>query len=130
MGNSELLLGEFSEKDSIIVSTKYTPNKKFSEERIDQSLRESITRLKGKKPDIYWLHNTKQFEQNLNYFCRLFANKEVGSIGVCNASIEQVIFAEKLLNQRGYHLSGVQDHFSLLYRRHESFLYTLNRTRS
>lgn len=119
MGNSEQLLGEFSEKDSTIISTKYIPNKKFSEERIDQSLSDSITRLKGKKPDIYWLHNPKQFEKNLNYFCRLLDNKEVGSIGVCNASIDQVILAEELLSQRGYHLAGVQDHFSLLYRRHE-----------
>ena len=119
MGSSEQILGEFVSDKDVIISTKYTPGKKYNPEHFDDMLAGSLARMNGKTPDIYWLHNAKNLEKNVIYACKKMKEGKIASLGICNANLEEVILAEKLLNQHGEHLAGVQGHYSLLYRKYE-----------
>lgn len=119
MGNAEKILGKFAADNGIILSDKFTPKKRFNSDLIEKTLTESIDRLKGIIPDIYWLHLPLNIKENLSYMCSLQKFHKIGSIGVSNFSIEQVKIAEKILSENGCKLAGVQNHYSLIYRKHE-----------
>ncbi|HIU75128.1 MAG TPA: aldo/keto reductase [Candidatus Pelethocola excrementipullorum] len=116
MGTAERILGECAENEEIIISDKFTPTRKFNPMSIEKSLSESTKRLNGKIPDIYWLHMPKNLEQNIEYMGSLLKQRKIGSIGVSNCSLEEIERAERILNDSGYSLAGVQNHYSLLYR--------------
>lgn len=116
MGNAELILGECTKDRNIIISDKYTPMGKFNPKAIDKALSESVKRLNGTIPDIYWLHMPKNLDENIEYLCLLLKQHKIGSIGVSNFNLEQIKRAESILNKHGFQLSGVQNHYSLLYR--------------
>lgn len=119
MGEAERILGELSKNENIILSDKFTPSKGFSQRKIDTALNGSTEKLNGKIPDIYWLHSPQNIEKNLEYFCELKRQNKIGGIGVSNFGFEDLMLAVDVLKRNGCKLSGVQNHFSLLYRRSE-----------
>lgn len=119
MGNAEKILGEFSKEKEILISTKYTPGKKYSSSKIDKTLNESVKRLNGKIPDIYFLHNPLNLELNIKHLIQLLKSKKIASVGVSNFNLEQIKKADNILKQEGFNLAAVQNHFSLIYRKSE-----------
>lgn len=119
MGSAEKILGQYVKNKSIILSNKYTPKKKFNTEEINQTLNQSIERV-GVVPDIYWLHLPINIEENLTYMCSLLKEGKIGSIGVSNFNLEQIKIAEKILEKYGIKLAGVQNHYSLIFRKYEN----------
>lgn len=119
MGNAEKILGKYVKNKNIILSDKYTPKKRFNTEEIKQTLSQSIERV-GIVPDIYWLHLPINIEENLTYMCSLLNAGKIGSIGVSNFNLEQIKTAEKILTKHGFKLAGVQNHYSLIFRKYEA----------
>lgn len=116
MGTAECILGDFIPNGHIILSTKYMPSRNYNPRSIDCSLEKSISHFNGYVPDIYWLHTPRNIERNVQYMCSLMKAGKIKSIGVSNCNLEQIETAEKIMNYSGYHLGGVQNHYSLLYR--------------
>lgn len=116
MGTSEKILGDFSENDDkIIISTKFTPNKFQSAFAMEKSLNKSLKRLKRKYIDIYWLHNPINLERNLKTAITFLKNGKIKNIGLSNCTLKEIKYAERILNDSGCHLFGVQNHYSLLH---------------
>lgn len=120
MGEAEKILNRFAESADIILSDKYTPSKNFSAKKIDEILHNSTEKFGGQIPDIYWLHSPVNIEKNLEHFCTLKKQNKIGGIGVSNFGMEDLLLAEKILKRNGFTLSGVQNHYSLLYTRSEN----------
>ncbi|MBQ3692976.1 MAG: aldo/keto reductase [Clostridia bacterium] len=119
MGSAEKLLAEFSKDRDFVFSDKFTPMGKFSEEKVDQMYNGSVEKFNGRVPDIYWLHQPKHIEKALPYLCKMKKDGKIGSIGVSNFNLEQLKLADKIVKENGCTLSGVQNHFSLLFRTSE-----------
>ena len=119
MGNAERILAKCIQGKPIILSDKFTPMGGFSEKAIEKALAGSVKHLHGLTPDIYWLHSPKHIGENLAYFCELQKQGRIGSIGVSNFNLEQICQAQALLANNGLQLGGVQNHFSLIYRKSE-----------
>lgn len=119
MGNAEKLLAEFSKGKEFIFSDKYSPMGKFSEEKLVTMYNGSVEKFGGRIPDIYWLHQPKQIEQALPYLCRMKKEGKIGSIGVSNFNLEELKLADKIVKENGCTISGIQNHFSLLFRTSE-----------
>lgn len=117
MGASEKILGDFSENDDkVIISTKFTPNRFQCASAMEKSLNKSLKRLKRKYIDIYWLHNPINLERNLKTAVKFLKDGKIKNIGLSNCTLGEIKYAEKILNDNGYHLFGVQNHYSLLHR--------------
>ena len=116
MGTAEKLLGEFADGKQIILSNKYTPVSKFSEDKVSSMYGESLRDLGDRKPDIYWLHQPKYIEETLTCLCKMQKEGKIGSIGVSNFGLEQLRLADKVVKKNGCTIAGVQNHFSLLFR--------------
>lgn len=119
MGSAEKLLAEFSTGRDFILSDKFSPMGKFSEEKIDGMYNGSVEKFGGRIPDIYWLHQPKHIEKALPYLCKMMKDGKIGSIGVSNFNLEDLKLADKIVKENGCRISGVQNHFSLLYRTSE-----------
>lgn len=120
LGTSETLLGEFiKNSDSILISTKYTPEKSEKTDRIEKSLNESLARLEKKYVDVLWLHAPVNIEKNITKMIEFIKQGKVKNIGVSNCNLAEIQLAEDILQKSGYHLFGVQNHYSLLYRQSE-----------
>ena len=66
MGSCEKLLGKFiNGRDSIFISTKFFPDKKFREGALEKSFHESMTRLNLKSADLFWIHKPNNLTKNL-----------------------------------------------------------------
>lgn len=121
-GSSERLLGEVSafwDKESLIMSTKFSPGDNFRVFEISGMLSGSVKRLGVKKPDLYMIEKPKFFEKTLEAFAVLHKEKAVGDIGVCNCSLANLEKAKAELRLHGYRIKAVQNHYSLLHRRDE-----------
>lgn len=116
MGNAERILGYCIRNKSVIISDKYTPTSKFDPKSIEDMLEASTRRLNGNIPDIYWLHMPVNLEKNIEHMCRLLKQKRIGSIGVSNCNMEQILKANEIINRFGFKLAGVQNHYSMIYR--------------
>lgn len=121
MGNAEKIFGEYVKNKNIILSNKYTPKKKFNADEIRQTLSQSTERV-GTPPDIYWLHLPINIEENLTYMCSLLNEGKIGAIGVSNFNLEQIKTAEEILERYGFKLAGVQNHYSLIFRKYAFLL--------
>lgn len=116
MGESERILGKFAKDRDIILSDKFTPSGHFSADKIDKVLSGSTEKFNGKIPDIYWLHSPQNIEENLSRMCKLFNDGKIGGIGVSNFGIKDLALAQRVVENNGCKISGVQNHYSLLYR--------------
>ena len=119
MGTAEELLASFSKDTDIILSDKYTPMKRFKQSRIDEMYNSTVEKFGGRIPDIYFLHQPKQIEETLTYMCKMKNEGKIGSIGVSNFDLEQLKLADEVVKKYGCTISGVQNHYSLLYRTSE-----------
>lgn len=52
--------------------------------------------------------------------CSLLSAGKIGSIGVSNFNLDQVKKAEKILERYGFKLAGIQNHYSLIFRKYET----------
>ena len=121
MGKSEEILGSFIENnDEIIISTKFTPGLLTLPSAMEKTLSSSMKRLHRTSVEIYWLHNTVRLEKNLNAAINLLDCGKIRNVGLSNCTLRDIAFARKILNQNGYDLFGVQNHYSLMYRYSET----------
>ena len=121
-GTAETLLGEFIKNNNdILISTKYTPMKNENTGKLKDSLNGSLDRLGRSYVDILWLHLPVNIETNITRMVELLKQGRVKNIGVSNCSLAEIQVAERVLQESGYHLYGVQNHYSLLYRESERY---------
>lgn len=123
MGSSESILGEFIKehpREKILLSTKFTPQiAGQSTNPLATMLDESCERLKTDYIDIYWVHNPVDAPKWISYLIPLLQSGKVKSVGVSNHNLEQIKEANAILGTAGFHISAVQNHYSLLYRSSE-----------
>lgn len=120
MGASETILGSLlKDKKDVIISTKFTPYGKQSQNAMKESLDESTKRLGINSVDIYWIHNPQNVERWTKDIVPLVKSGKVKHVGVSNHSLEDIKQAAGILEKEGLQLSAVQNHYSLLYRASE-----------
>lgn len=123
MGSSEAILGGFIQnikREDIIISTKFTPQiANGSNSSVEDMLQQSLERLQTDYVDIYWIHNPADIERWTPHLIPLLKSGVIKSVGVSNHNLEELKRAEAILNHEGYHISAVQNHYSLLNRSSE-----------
>lgn len=119
-GSSEKLLGKFSGNNSkIIISTKYFPAEKSRASNVKKSFEKSLLRLERESADILWLHQPVNIENNVKAMAELVIDGKVKHIGISNADIYDVQLAQNKLSRYNIKLYGVQNHYSLIFRKYE-----------
>ncbi|MBQ8147485.1 MAG: aldo/keto reductase [Lachnospiraceae bacterium] len=116
MGNAEALLGAFIKNQDVLISTKHMPGKRFRPGAMEESLKASCERLEIDAPDLYWIHLPNQVEENVKAAIELLKAGKIKALGVSNYSLAQIQKADAMLQQEGFRLAAVQNHFSLLSR--------------
>ena len=115
MGTCETFLGELIKgHEDILISTKYLPGKKYKEGELTKSFEASMSRLGREYADLFWIHEPRNIEANLQEVLPLMDAGRIKSIGISNASLEHIHTAEAFLAKEGKKLGAVQNHFSLL----------------
>lgn len=122
-GSSERILGNFvknTDRESIILSTKFTPQiASDSETAMQDMLEGSKNRLHTDSIDVYWIHNPMNVEKWTPHLIPLAKNGQIKSIGVSNHNLAEIKRANEILAAEGLKVSAVQNHFSLLHRSSE-----------
>lgn len=120
-GSSERLLGKLTENNpDVIISTKYFPAEKSGSSNVKKSLEKSLSRLKREYVDILWLHQPVNIENNMKVMAELALDAKVLHIGISNADIYDVQLAQNVLSNYNIKLYGVQNHYSLIFRKYEN----------
>lgn len=123
MGASEDILGTFvkgEKSGNLVISTKFTPQiASDSDNAMMDMLDASLHRLNTDSIDIYWIHNPADVERWTPGLIKVLDSGKVKSVGVSNHNLAQIKRAEEILSAHGYHISAVQNHYSLLYRESE-----------
>lgn len=124
MGASEDILGGFVRqypRENLILSTKFTPQiaQTDSVEAVEMMLDASLKRLGTDYVDIYWIHNPADVERWTPGLIPCLQKGKVKSVGVSNHNLAELKRAEEILSANGFHVSAVQNHYSLLYRSSE-----------
>ena len=123
MGASENVLAAFTKtccREEVKISTKFTPQiASDTENPVADMLAGSLARFDTDYIDIYWVHNPADVERWTPYMAALVKSGKVKHIGVSNHNLAQIKRAEEILSAEGIHISAVQNHYSLLYRRNE-----------
>lgn len=123
MGASERILGTFTQKyprENVIISTKFTPQiAGNSIDPVDDMCSGSLERFGTDYIDIYWIHNPADVERWTPFLVPLVKSGKVKRVGVSNHNLAEIKRAEEILSAEGIHISGVQNHYSLLYRSSE-----------
>lgn len=123
MGASESIIGEFVKdyaREEVLISTKFTPQLAGnSENPVATLFEESCERLNVDYIDIYWIHNPIEAPKWVSYLLPLLQSGKVKRVGVSNHNLEQIKEADAILKESGFHISAIQNHYSLLYRSSE-----------
>ena len=115
MGTCETLLGSFiKDHDDIFLSTKFAPSKKYKKGALTKSFEESMKRLGRESVDLFWIHIPNSLKENLSEAIPLIKEGKIKSIGVSNASLDDIKTAEEILGKEDLKLGAIQNHFSLL----------------
>lgn len=115
MGTCETLLGSFIKgHDDIFLSTKFAPSKKYKKGALTKSFEESMKRLGRESVDLFWIHIPNSLKENLSEAIPLIKEGKIKSIGVSNASLDDIKTAEEILGKENLKLGAIQNHFSLL----------------
>lgn len=116
-------MGHFIKKvkrDDIIISTKFTPQiASHSKDAMQEMINESKSRLNIETVDIYWIHNPMDIEKWTPHLIPLLKSGQVTSVGVSNHNLSEIKRVNEILGKEGFHISAVQNHFSLLHRSSE-----------
>lgn len=119
-GSSEKLLGKLAGNNSkIIISTKYFPAEKSGTSNVKKSFEKSLLRLEREYVDILWLHQPVNIENNMKAMAELVLDGKVKHIGISNADISDIQLAQNVLSRYNIKLYGVQNHYSLIFRKYE-----------
>lgn len=124
MGASEGILGELTQqgrREDVIISTKFTPqiasdSPNAAEEMIDASLK----RFGTDYIDLYWIHNPADVERWTPQIIPLLKKGKIKNVGVSNHNLAELRRVDEILSTEGFHVSAVQNHYSLLYRSSEN----------
>jgi aryl-alcohol dehydrogenase-like predicted oxidoreductase len=123
MGSSESILGEFVRqysREDVILSTKFTPQiASISGNAVEEMLDESLKRLGTNYLDIYWIHNPADISKWTPGLIPLLKSGKVKQVGVSNHNLKEIQLADSILAKKGFKISAVQNHYSLLYRSSE-----------
>lgn len=120
VGSSEKLLGKLSENNpEIIISTKYLPAEKSEISNVKKTFKKSLLRLEREYVDILWLHQPVNIENNMKAMAELVLDGKVKHIGISNADISDIQLAQNALSKYNIKLYGVQNHYSLIFRKYE-----------
>lgn len=115
LGKAQKMIGKFGTQD-IILSSKFTPMKKYRQGQVRKSLERDLKEFKRDFVDIYWLHLPSDIEENIREMIALYHEGKIHHIGVSNFSLEECRLAKNLLEEANIPLYGVQNHYSLLTR--------------
>lgn len=119
-GSAEKLLGKLTENNSnVMISTKYFPAEKSGISNVKKSFEKSLSRLKRESVDILWLHQPVNIENNMKAMAELVLDGKITHIGISNAYISDVQIAQNVLSKYNIKLYGVQNHYSLIFRKYE-----------
>ena len=119
MGASESILGELAKaypRQDVVLSTKFTPQ---MEQEVNVMFENILKLLQTDYIDMYWIHNPADVERWTPGLIPLLQNGKVKRVGVSNHNLAELKRAEEILSEAGFHVSAVQNHFSLLYRSSE-----------
>ena len=124
MGASEDILGKFVRKvprEGIVLSTKFTPQiAGMYGNSMEAMCDASLERLGTDYVDLYWIHNPEDgVERWTADLVPLLKSGKVRRVGVSNHNLGQIEQAEAILTVEGFHISAVQNHFSMIYRSSE-----------
>lgn len=117
MGAAESILGCLAKnKGNVLFSTKFMPIGLQSRHAMEKSLQNSLFRLGTDHADLFWVHTPKNVKKWTTELIPLMWSGACRYAGVSNHSLEEIIEADKILQQAGLRLAAVQNHYSLLYR--------------
>lgn len=123
MGTAEKILGRLTDGGKIcsFISAKFTPYhaEKLSENAVYEMFSRSCGLLGRSKLDIYWMHTPDNFDKWIGGFTDLYRSGRIGSIGLSNFDLEQIMKAERILKAEGIKIGGIQNHYSIVHRTSE-----------
>ena len=124
MGSSESILGKFvraANRRGLVLSTKFTPQlaSKEATNPVAVMWEQSCQRLGAEVIDLYWIHNPTDVNAWTKHLIPLLESGKVRHVGVSNHNLTEIKLVNSTLHQAGFAISGVQNHFSLLYRSSE-----------
>lgn len=123
MGASEDILASFVRqcpREQVLISTKFTPQiASDSPGAVEEMLDASLRRFGTDYVDIYWIHNPADVERWTPGLIPALRRGKVRRVGVSNHNLAELRRAEEILSAAGFHVSAVQNHYSLIYRSSE-----------
>ena len=123
MGESERILGSFVQtvkRENVLVSTKFTPQlAEMYDNSVEKMANASMERMGIDYIDMYWIHNPMDVNRWTPGLIPLLKSGKVKKVGVSNHNIEEIRRANEILGEKGFKVSAVQNHYSLLYRSSE-----------
>ena len=118
MGASESILGELAKaypRKEVVLSTKFTPQiAPDTADAVTELMENSLKLLQTDYIDMYWIHNPADVERWTPGLIPLLQSGKVKRVGVSNHNL-----ADEILAEAGFHVSAIQNHYSLLYRSSE-----------
>ncbi|NVN10489.1 aldo/keto reductase [Nguyenibacter vanlangensis] len=120
MGRSETVLGDvlkrFARSDYQL-STKFTPQAAGTgDDPMADMLEQSLARLGTDYIDLYWIHNPADVARWTPYLIPLLKSGKVKHVGVSNHTLSEIRRANRILEESGFRVEAIQNHYSLLYR--------------
>ena len=104
----------------MVISTKFTPQiASDSPNAVEEMLDASLKRFETDYVDFYWIHNPADVEHWTPGLIPLLKKGKVKHVGVSNHNLAELKRAEEILSAEGFHISAVQNHYSLIYRSSE-----------
>ena len=123
MGASESILGELAKaypRKEVVLSTKFTPQiAPDTADAVTELMKNSLKLLQTDYIDMYWIHNPADVERWTPGLIPLLQSGKVKRVGVSNHNLAELKRADEILAEAGFHVSAVQNHYSLLYRSSE-----------
>lgn len=125
MGESEKVLGEFFSslpRNEYKISAKFTPQcaAMFGNEPVRNMFNTSAKLLNVDYMDFYWIHNPVGHPAYIKQLIPLLKEGKVKHVGVSNYSLKELKEANAILNEYGFKIEGVQNHYSLINRSSET----------
>ncbi len=123
MGASESILGELAKaypRKEVVLSTKFTPQiAPDTADAVTELMENSLKLLQTDYIDMYWIHNPADVERWTPGLIPLLQSGKVKRVGVSNHNLAELKRADEILAEAGFHVSAIQNHYSLLYRSSE-----------